>query len=71
MDKNEIIYSASNDNFEAKDAETQMVEAVKTISCLIGRRLARDYWNNFSVANDNKISSNNKIHTSHKPKEES
>ncbi len=71
MNNNEINYSASNDNFSVNDTETRLVEVVKTISCLIGRRLAREYWNNISVANDNKISSDNKIHTSHKSKEES
>ncbi|MCX2564661.1 hypothetical protein [Acetobacter thailandicus] len=54
---NENNKSAANDNNLDGGDKYQIDEVAMTISRLIGRKMAREYWDKISFANDNKSSS--------------
>ncbi|MBS1004504.1 hypothetical protein [Acetobacter thailandicus] len=54
---NENNKSAANDNNLDGGDKYQIDEVTMTISRLIGRKMAREYWDKISFANDNKSSS--------------
>ncbi|MBS0981388.1 hypothetical protein [Acetobacter thailandicus] len=67
---NENNKSAANDNNLDGGDKYQIDEVAMTISRLIGRKMAREYWDKISFANDNKSSSFYNINDHNQSKDE-
>lgn len=70
MRKKRVNIQAANDNFSISENKKKVNEVARSLSCLLGKRVAKEYWSYMNSANDNKEIENNGVCASRKQEEE-